>query len=95
MTREEEFKEALEAAEYFNEKLSEKYGSDAPIISVTKASYILIINISPPDLPEIGLYFSEDEDRIYYEKGDKYESFKKYIPRKFREIKNKLNLIKF
>ena len=35
-----------------------------------------------------------DYDRIYYEKGDKYETYYKFIKRKFLEIKENINKIK-
>jgi hypothetical protein len=46
------------------------------------------------DLPEINLYHSENDNRIYYEKSDKYETFYTFIKRQFREVKNQLNSIK-
>jgi hypothetical protein len=70
-----------------------------PIVSVTIAGPYLSIGIGIPStdkcfLPEFNIYNSENNDRIYYEKSDKYETFYKYIKRKFREIKEELNAIK-
>lgn len=45
-------------------------------------------------MDEITLYNSENNDRIYYEKSDKYETFYKYIKRKFIEIKEEIYSVK-
>jgi len=50
----------------------------------------LLVNI----IPEITIYHSENDERIFYEKGNRYETFYKYIKRKFMEIKNEIYSIK-
>lgn len=73
--------------------------SRLPVVSITFANSYTFISISIPStdsciLPEILLYNSEDDDRIYYEKSDKYESFYKFIKRKFISIKEAINAVK-
>lgn len=70
-----------------------------PIVSITIAGVYMFIGLSIPsrnncDIPEFNLYHSENNDRIYYEKSNTYESYYKYIKRKFREIKSELENIK-
>jgi hypothetical protein len=70
-----------------------------PIVSITFASGYILIELTIPStntcqLPEFVIYNSEDNDRIYYEKSDKYESFYKFIKRKFIEIKQEICNIK-
>ena len=94
MTRKEDIVEAEEAVKRINDELEEKYKEDAPVLTTTKGSHYLLIDISPPNLPEINLYCSEQEERIFYEKSDKYETFYKFIKRKFREVQKDLNKYK-
>lgn len=92
--------EAFETVEKFNDKLSEKYKDDIdhlPILSVTFGSYYTFISLSTTselDIPEINLYNSVDDDRIYYQETDEYETLYKLIKRKFKLIKEELNKIK-
>lgn len=70
-----------------------------PIVSITFAGVYVFIGLSIPStdkctIPEINLYSSENNDRIYYEKSNKYETYYKFIKRKFLEIKQELNIIK-
>jgi len=70
-----------------------------PIISITVAGVYMFIGISIPSsdvctIPEISIYHSENNDRIFYEKGNTYETFYKFIKRKFIEIKEELYAIK-
>lgn len=106
----EEQKECLDVVEKINEELFQKYDkldkldsfkdwhSIRPILSCTIADYMILISLSIPseygEVPEIHLYNSENNDRIYYEKSDKYESMYKFIKRKFLEVKISLNEIK-
>jgi hypothetical protein len=108
MTQEQ--KEALEAVEKINNELYYKYSRKdsanfnynnldlMPIISITFADCYTFISLTIPSskqmLPEIQLYHSENNDRIYYEKSDKMESFYKMIKRKFREIKEEIYSVK-
>lgn len=73
--------------------------SITPMLSITISGNYTFIGLSIPSkntcsIPEFHIYNSEDNDRIYYEKSDKYETFYKFIKRKFIEIKNEVNLIK-
>lgn len=100
----EEQKEAFEAVEKINDELFEKYNKlnridMMPILSITFAgSYLFIgltlISTNECDLPELRIYHSENNDRIYYEKSNKYESFYRFIKRKFLEIKEEINSVK-
>ena len=70
-----------------------------PILSVTFAGPYIFITLSVPandicTLPEFQIYHSENNDMIFYEKSNKYESFYKFIKRKFLEIKEEINNIK-
>lgn len=73
--------------------------AELPILSIVFASNYLFIGLTIPhtdacELPEMKIYNSECNDRLYYEKSDKYETFYKYIKRKFREIKEEINKVK-
>ncbi len=71
-----------------------------PIVSITFANDYMFIGLSITSseydcqLPEFTIYNSQNNDRIYYEKSDKYESFYKYVKRKFIEMKEEINAIK-
>lgn len=58
----------------------------------------MFITLSIPSknniLPDITLYNSEDNDRILYEKKNKYETFYKLIKRKFLEVKEEIQVVK-
>ena len=73
--------------------------SKMPIVSITVAGNYMFIGLSLQStktcsLPEITIYNSEDNDRIFYEKGNKYETFYKFIKRKFIEIKEEIYSVK-
>jgi hypothetical protein len=105
-----EQQEAFDAVEKINEELFEKYDklnivdnykdwiSAMPILSITFAGMYMFISLSIPSvkniMPEIQIYNSEDNDRIFYEKSNKYETYYKFIKRKFIEIKKEINSIK-
>ena len=70
-----------------------------PVVSVCFSGVYIIISVFVPstnkcDFPEFILYHSEWDDRIYYEESNTYETFYKFIKRKFRIIKKELNTIK-
>jgi len=70
-----------------------------PIVSITFASNYMFINLTIPSseicvLPEIEIYSSENNDRIYYEKSNKYETFYKFIKRKFIDVKTEIYSVK-
>jgi hypothetical protein len=93
--------EALKAVEKINYKLYSLYEKDnkldcQPIVTILLADMYFSISITIPDEfnpQEILLYNSENNDRIYYESTDKYETFPKLIERKFNEVKSELNKI--
>ena len=88
--------EAFDAVEKINYELFERYGddyeNDMPIVSVSFASYMTLINLSISDI-EFNLYLSEEDDRIYYEENDAYETFYDFIKRKFNLIKEEINKV--
>lgn len=103
--------EAFDAVTKINEELTKKYlkkqAKDPfsnwldyiPILTVTLANDMIIINLSIPSdfevsLPEIHIYSSFNDDRIYYEGVDRYESFYKLIKRKFLLVKETINKVK-
>lgn len=94
----EEQKEIFDAVEKINEELFKKYNKldkidYLPIVSCRFGSGYSTISISIASefqIPEFNIYFSEQDDRIYYEKSNKYETFYKFIKRKFRMIKEEI-----
>lgn len=94
-----EQKEAFDAVNKINDELYKKYGKKdtLPMLSISLANEMFFISLCIPSeiyLPEIQLYHSVNDDRIYYEKSDKYETFYKLIKRKFLQVKSELNAIK-
>jgi hypothetical protein len=78
---------------------SKDWLSFIPILSVLFADSMIFISISlvstdSLNLPEINLYSSINDDRIYYEKSNSYETFYKFIKRKFKLIKEEIYSIK-
>lgn len=94
----EEQLKATQAVQKINNELYDKYGweNHIDLFSITICSYYFFItfNINTNHIIEIPIYNSENEDRIFYEKANKYEEWYFYIKRKFREIKEDLNNIK-
>jgi len=105
----EEQKSAFDAVEKINDELFIKYDklntedgfkdwlSIMPELCITFCNGKISISLSIPSenyLPEIYLFNSEQDDRIYYKKSDKYETFYKFIKRKFIEIKKEIYEIK-
>lgn len=95
-------KEALDAVNKINDELFKKYRHKSfvgPQLHITFSGDMVFIGLSGSTsgsmcLPEIGIYVSHEDDRIYYEKSDKYETFYKYIKRKFNLIKEEIYAIK-
>jgi hypothetical protein len=103
MTQEQ--KEAFKAVQKINEELYLKYFKNndidnVPILNIAFANQMIFIGLSIPssridlDIPEIHLYNSVNNDRIFYEKSNKYETFYKFIKRKFIEIKEEIYKVK-
>jgi hypothetical protein len=94
----EEQLKTIQAVQKLNNELYDKYGweNHIDLFSITISSYYFFIsfNINTNHIVEIPIYNSENEDRIFYEKSNKYEEWYSYIKRKFREIKEGLNNIK-
>lgn len=89
--------EALNAIQKINNELHDKEGweSHYTLLSITICSYLFFINLNCNTVgSEINIYNSEYDDRIYYEKSDKLETFYSLIKRKFREHKDNINKIK-
>lgn len=99
----EEQKEVFEAVEKINEELFEYFDNklmlnNQPILSITFAGYMTLIELSIPltltsTSLEINIYNSEVDDRIYDDETDEYEKFYPFIKRKFNEIKEEISLI--
>lgn len=96
--------EAFEAVEKINDELFNKYHKqknidNMPVVSITFSGsdmsiYLIIPLINYYPCLEIPIYDSDDDDRNYYEKSNKNESFYKFIKRKFIEIKGCINEVK-
>lgn len=87
---------AFEAVQKINQELESKSKKDfCPALCVTFSNSHTFISLSIPstnevDFPEIHIYSSINDDRIYFELSDKYESFYKFIKRKFKIIRTAL-----
>ena len=98
-----EQKEAFKAVEKANDKLFKKYDKNneldyLPIFTIVIAGNMFFITLSIPDnynSQEINIFNSENNDRIYYEKSDKYETFNRLIKRKFLEAKEEIYDVKW
>lgn len=91
-----EQEEALKAVQKLNSEMHDKFEWNnplLPIFSITIAGFYTFISLNIGE-QEIKLYNSELDDRVYYEKSDKYESFYIYLKRKFRDYKNNLEKTK-
>ena len=95
--------EAFAAVQTINQELFEKYDKTnqlelKPTLSIIFAERMTFISISLAsetlDLPEIHLYNSENDKRIFYSESNEYESFYVFIKRMFEEIKEKIYSIK-
>lgn len=88
----------LAVVEKLNDEMADKMGDwrlveSAPTISLTivppskKWGIIgfVAINLTIETGQEFQLYNSVDDDRAYYEKSDTYESWYKYIKRKWKQ----------
>lgn len=88
---------ALKAVQRINNEMHDKVGWEYhdTLLSISICSYYFFItlNINKANA-EIVIYNSEEDDRLYYEKSDKYEEWYSYIKRKFRDIKSEINNIK-
>lgn len=87
----------------YSKKDPENFNYDSlfkmPIVGITFAGVYMLITLSIPSsdvcsIPEITLYNSEDNDRVFYEKSNKYETYYKFIKRKFIEVKEEIYSIK-
>jgi len=88
---------AINAVQRINNELYDKFGFNVdwehPLLSCTISSYYMSIEININEIT-LPLYNSSNNDRIYYEKSNKYEEWYSYIKRKFREIKQLLDSLK-
>lgn len=94
----EEQLECLKAVQKINNEMYDKghWSDHNTLLSMTicSYSYFVTLNINSCNT-EINLFnSSEEENRIYYEKSDKYESWYKFLKRKFRDIKFEIENIK-
>ena len=88
-------KGALEAIHKINNEMYDKVGweNHNVLLSIDICSWYFLVYIESTNF-KINLYNSEQDDRIYYEKSDKYEEWYSFLKRKFREIKQELQHIK-
>lgn len=92
----EEQKEIFDAVNTLNEELFKKYPDNTPTVSVTFANYMTFIGLSicsEINIPEFCLYNSVQDNRIYDDLNDKYESYYDCIKRNFELIKEEINNI--
>jgi|688.fasta_scaffold1600774_2 hypothetical protein len=86
-------KEAIEAAEKLNTKLSKDTHKFVVFISNQSAGIALNIHWEESQI-QISMYDSTFDDRIFYPKLNREEKLTALLKRKFREIKKDLNKIK-
>jgi len=97
MNREQQ--DAFDAVEQINDEIYVNWETDyiyMPQLLVTFSTGMTLIGLSVPsenNLPEFHLYDSENDDRIFYEETNEYETFYKYIKRKFKLIKKEINKV--
>lgn len=99
----EEQKEALDAVNKINDKLVGEYSECdnlemVPMLSITFVDVYFFISISIPDEfngQEIKLFNSENNDRVFYEKTNEYETIYDTITRRFLQIKKQIRNIKW
>ena len=87
---------AIRAVQKINNEIHDKFEWDnpnLPYISITICSYMIGITINVNNV-EFNIYNSEQDDRIYYEKSNKYEEWYSFIKRKFRKLKKEIELTK-
>jgi hypothetical protein len=98
-------KDALEAVERLNDEMEEKFidklSANAPIFSIEFACDLTAISITLLDytnrclnMPDMMLYNSVNNDRIYYESTDSYETYYDLLKRKFKEIQEEFQKYK-
>jgi len=97
-----EREEIIAAVDRINEELYNKaVKKDKIMETLPQLGYVFypsvnLISLSIPgeyDAHEFNLYCSENHDRKYYEKSDKYETFYSFIKRRWRDIKKNLDKI--
>lgn len=93
-----EQQKCIEAVQKINNELHDKEGweNHTTLLSVSICSYFysVALNVNKANA-EITLFNSSNfDDRIYYEKSDKYEEWYTFLKRKYREAKDILNEIK-
>ena len=93
----EEQHNCIGAVQRINNEMHDKEGweNHDTLLSVCMCGYYFFVtlNINKANA-EITLFNSSNDDRIYYEKSDKYEEFYSYLKRKYRETKDIISEIK-
>lgn len=87
-------KESLEAVDRINDELNEKYGKSffPPSVSIEiYGEYIGFNYHLPSSLVTIPLSDGAEDDRLYNENDDSYESYYSYIKRKYDTILIQIN----
>jgi len=94
-----EQQDVLQAVEQLNDELYIKYldnvSLNAPVIAVTFigdifAVTINLVNYENINIPEFQLFNSVENDRIFYESTNEYETYYHFIIRKYNEIQNEI-----
>lgn len=89
--------ECLKAVQKINNEMHDKEGweSHNTLLSMNICSYqfSVTLNIDKANT-EILLYSSNNCDRIYYNKSNKYEEWYSFLKRKYRDLKDIINKIK-
>lgn len=89
-----EYEEIYKAIGEINDELYEKYGDDNNTLLTMTVNYCYsFINLTI-GMFEFSIYCSEDDDRIFFERLNRYENWKTYIKRKFKAIKAEINKVK-
>lgn len=93
------WQEECDAVQRINEELYEKHqladGGTKIALGITVIDFFCEIKIYFfEENIELLLYNSENNDRIYNDKSDEYESIYVYLKRKFKELKKLINSVK-
>lgn len=88
-------KGALDAVQRINNEMYGKVGWENHniLLGIDICSWYFLVYIESINF-RVTLYNSEQDDRIYYGKSDKYEEWYSFLKRKFRDFKKELENIK-
>lgn len=92
-----EQQKCIEAVQRINNEMHDKEGweNHNTLLSVTICGFQYAVDMYIDKAnAEINLFNSENDNRIFYEKSNKYEEWYTYLKRMYREAKTILNDIK-